>query len=274
MSNSKPRRRSPGRIILMVVLVLAISLCVYSAGNIIAILSEDAESSEVTQEMRGYARAAVPAPAESAQNPVVRMDAPDEPARTELPKASAWLDIDFAGLQELNDEICAWIDIPGTDISYPVVQTDDNDYYLTHSADGSRNRAGAIFLDSRTGSSFTGRNTIIYGHRMNNGSMFGSLHQLENAEYLSAHPVIHVYLPGRETPLTYGILTTWESPASLDSTAYQVDFADDAAYADWLTGLENRSGETLTAADTILTLSTCVRGDGDSRFIVAARLLS
>lgn len=276
-SHKKPHHYSAGRTITIIVLVMSIVLCAYSAFNVFAILSEDASSDEVTTAMRSYAHTAAPEPEPAAVQTLVRSDVPGEPVQAEVSAVPTTnlLSVDFDGLKALNDEICAWIDIPGTDISYPVAQTTDNDYYLSHSADGQINRAGAIFMDARTTGSFTGRNTIIYGHRMNNGTMFGRLHLLADSDYRSEHEYIHIYVPGREYPLEYQIIATWESPASLDSSAYQIDFADEATYSDWLSDLAGHSfpGTELRPDDQILTLSTCVRGDGDTRFIVAARLV-
>lgn len=288
MTKEKKAGRPIGRTVTIVVLIAAIIVCVYSAYNIVTIVSEDNSSDEVTQTMRSFVRAQDSPPAASqtaASQPAepqtaapgsVQLDAPGEPTRVIQATPAPLLDVDFAGLQEINPEIRAWIDIPDTDISYPVVQGDDNDYYLTHSYDGTRNRAGAIFLDSRVDSSFTGLNTIVYGHRMNNGSMFGRLYKLADTDYRSQHQYIHVYLPGQTQPVTYEIFATWESPASLDSAAYQTDFTEEAALSDWLAGLAGRSFvEGAPGEDPrILTLSTCVRGDGDTRFIVAARKVS
>lgn len=265
--------RSGGRTITILVLLAAIVVCVCSVYNIFTILAEDASSEEVTQTMRSYAVPA-PAPAPAAPVPaVIQPEAPEVPAAAAAEPEPAVLSVDFAGLQDLNPDICAWIDIPGTPISYPVAQTGDNDYYLSHSADRTANRAGAIFLDTRVPADLSGRNTIVYGHRMNNGSMFGSLHKLAGTSYLEEHPYIHMYVPGSPEPLVYEILTTWESSADFDSPAYQVDFADEAAFADWEQALAERAGTVLAPDDRILTLSTCVRGDGGSRFIVAARLI-
>ena len=277
--NSSPARRSAARTVTIVVLIAAIIVCAYSAYNIYAILSEDASSDEVTQTMRSFVRTV--APEESAAPPTgetaaVQPEAPGVPASAAVAAQSPLLEIDFSGLQDINSEIIAWIDIPGTDISYPVVQTDNDDYYLTHSYDGTRNRAGAIFLDSRVETGFAGQNTVIYGHRMNNGSMFGTLHRLDDADYRKQHEYIHIYLPGQAEPVVYQIFATWDSSASLDSTAYQVDFADPEAAEAWLSDLAAKSfveGAPQPGSE-ILTLSTCVRGDGSTRFIVAAQRLN
>ena len=72
-------------------------------------------------------------------------------------------------------DVIGWIAIPGTEISYPLVQGTDSDYYLTHTWNQNSSAVGAIFMDCRCSADFSGFNTIVYGHRMNNGSMFAAL---------------------------------------------------------------------------------------------------
>ena len=82
--------------------------------------------------------------------------------------------IDFDALLAINPDVVGWIEIVGSDISYPVVQTQDNSHYLNHTFEGHRNRSGAIFLDRRDNSDFLSL-ARVYGHNMRDGSMFGTL---------------------------------------------------------------------------------------------------
>ena len=83
--------------------------------------------------------------------------------------------IDFNKLINKNPDTIGWIKVLGTDINYPVVQTNNNDFYLTHSFDKSYNKAGWIFADYRNKFDNTDKNIVIYGHNMRDGSMFGSM---------------------------------------------------------------------------------------------------
>lgn len=85
------------------------------------------------------------------------------------------IDVDFSELKEMNSSIAGWIKLGGTNINYPFVQGNDNSYYLTHSFNKSGNQAGWIFLDYRNNKDEYDKNTIIYGHALQTGSMFGSL---------------------------------------------------------------------------------------------------
>lgn len=101
-------------------------------------------------------------------------ESPESEKEKEEPK-NRYLEIDFAGLKAVNPDVIAWIQIPALDISYPVVQGKDNAYYLHHLFSGESNINGSIFVDCHNQPDFTDQNTIVYGHNMKNGSMFGTL---------------------------------------------------------------------------------------------------
>ena len=88
-----------------------------------------------------------------------------------------------------NPDIVAWIYIEGTKINYPIVQGEDNSYYLKHLFSGEWNGSGCIFLDSRNDASFADRHSIIYGHHMKNGTMFTDLDKYKKQDFFDEHPV-------------------------------------------------------------------------------------
>ena len=90
--------------------------------------------------------------------------------------------IDFAELKGVNEDIVGWLKISALDISYPVVQGTDNDYYLHRTFEGVENFAGCLFVNSGNSADFTDQNTIVYGHNMKNGSMFGKLKKFQEEE--------------------------------------------------------------------------------------------
>jgi len=97
----------------------------------------------------------------------------------------------FTVLHEENSEFAGWIQIEGTVVDYPVMKPkEDNNYYLTHSADGSSNQSGAIYMDVASDMDSTSTNWILYGHNFRNGSMFGSLKKYKDEKYYAAHPTI------------------------------------------------------------------------------------
>lgn len=107
------------------------------------------------------------------------------------------LEIDFKGLKEKNQDCVAWLYMGATGISYPVVQGEDNEYYLHHTFEDINNSSGAIFMDWEVKPELTSYNTFIYGHNMKNGSMFGSLKKMIKEEGLyDKDPYIYIFIPG------------------------------------------------------------------------------
>ena len=88
------------------------------------------------------------------------------------------IDVDFSELSSINSDVCGWIQVNGTNINYPFVQTNNNDYYLTHSFYKDTNEAGWVFLDYRNNIQSLHQNTIIYAHSRIDTTMFGSLKKL------------------------------------------------------------------------------------------------
>lgn len=185
--------------------------------------------------------------------------------------------IDFAALQQINPEIVAWLYIPGTNIDYPVTHTDNDDYYLKHGPDLQENRAGSIFLEAACTPTLTDKNTIIYGHRMNNGSMFGSLNQFEDKEYFMEHQTGFLYTPdGVRFEFTFYALV--HSSDSMASPAYRLDFTDDADFLDTVQEVKDvaivtADNVTVEAGDKIITLSTCLKGDGTKRLVMQGKVV-
>ena len=112
-------------------------------------------------------------------------------------EAKEYFEVDFDQLRQQNEDVTAWLYLPDSVINYPVLQHGDNDYYLTRQIDGSYNKNGSIFMDYRNASDFSDRNTIIYGHHMRTGNMFGKLVNFKKRQLLSAaRPHVHHDAPG------------------------------------------------------------------------------
>lgn len=110
--------------------------------------------------------------------------------------------IDFSALCGQNPDTVGWLSIAGAqksgaDLEYPIVQAKDNETYLKTSFDGKKSVYGAIFLDSESQSDFRGRNNLIYGHHMKDGTMFGSLERFKKEDFFRAHNQFVLYTPER-----------------------------------------------------------------------------
>ena len=101
--------------------------------------------------------------------------------------------VDFAALREVNPDTAAWLHCPDTVIDYPVMRAKDYDYYLRRLPDGTYNANGSLFIDYHCAPGFTDRLTVIYGHHMKSGRMFGSLKGYKQQAYYEKHPVMYLY---------------------------------------------------------------------------------
>ncbi len=105
------------------------------------------------------------------------------------------LSVDWEQLKSQNEQIVAWIYVPNCDINFPVMQADDNNFYLKHTSNGEYNERGAIFLDCDANSSFSDDNAIIYGHSVEGGGMFTQLKNFSDETFFKEHPCFYVLTP-------------------------------------------------------------------------------
>lgn len=187
-------------------------------------------------------------------------------------------DIDFEELQEsVNEDIYAWIYIPGTDVDDPVVQhpTDDT-YYLNYNLDGSKGYPGGIYTESCNNKEFSDRMTVIYGHNMKNRKGFGSLHNFGDEAVFDENRYIFIYLP--DDIKVYEIFAAYEG--SSNHIIYGHEW-DDISWVQYLSDTLLLNGEKDNALDAyefyaddlVLTLSTCVRNSPNERYLVQGVLL-
>ena len=108
------------------------------------------------------------------------------------PNPDLLAELDLDSLREVNEDVLGWIVIPDTVLSYPLVQCGDNQYYLNRTWQDKRSSVGAIFMECKCAPDFSDFNTIIYGHRMNNESMFGVLHGYKKEDFWRDHPTVYV----------------------------------------------------------------------------------
>ena len=178
--------------------------------------------------------------------------------------------VDFAKLQSMNKETVAWIRFENpSQINYPVLHTNNNDKYLKTTFEQKRNAAGAIFMDAQNVGNFTDRNTIIYGHNMKNGSMFGKLREYKKYDFYKENPFFYIYTPdGMEHKYQVFAAAVVEDTA----TNYRKQFANDQEFLEYLQSVMTHSiyktGIEVTAESRIITLSTCTNVTDTQRFVV------
>ena len=185
--------------------------------------------------------------------------------------------VDFEALHKINPDIYAWLMIPGTDISYPIVQNDDDTYYLRRNTDKKWALSGSIFSESTyNGKDFEDAITVLYGHRMDSGEMFGSVQRTYSSlEKLKEHNVIKIYLQDRE--ISYRVFAA----VPYDRRHIMYNYGDGTPRNSrlFLYSIANvkeidaviDNDEFAEIDDKMLVLSTCLYGDRTRRYIVAAK---
>ncbi len=184
--------------------------------------------------------------------------------------------MDFSDLAKINDQVTGWIESKGTVINYPIVHPNDNDYYLTHMFDGTKNKSGALFVSADNSRGFVDQNTIIYGHHMRNNTMFASLVEYKNQEYYDAHPNMMLYTPTGDYRLDVFSAYIVDVPKS-DKEFIKPNFGSEENFAEFLNKImkssQFNSDVQVSAADRIVTLVTCTYETSDARYIVHAKLV-
>lgn len=207
-------------------------------------------------------------PAEPEKPVTIWVPAPveDDPVMEEMSGIS------LAALREVNPDVTGWIRIPETKVDYPILQGEDNDFYLNHTWEKEPNSLGSIFLEHQSSPDLTDYNTIIYGHNMKNGAMFGDLDLFSLQRFWENHPYVYIltddgvyryeifaFCQAEVESLTYGL-----NPRRTDTKEKFLNLSLETAWYD--TGIKP------PVTDRILTLSTCSGGGYTHRFVVQARL--
>lgn len=179
----------------------------------------------------------------------------------------------FSKLQELNPEVLGWINVYGTNIDYPLVQAKDNEKYLNKDSKGEFAATGAIFLDARNNPKFEDFNTIIYGHHVENGVMFGDVAKFADKEFFDQHRYGSIYYNGRERGLEiFGILEVDAYDTEIYRTLSSKDEEHQAYYQYLLSKAKYKRDVSLTSTDKIVLLSTCFLNITNGRHILLAKI--
>lgn len=249
--------------------VLALVLLV-SAALLVRSELENRRLAQAYEEAQALISAPTPEPTPTpTPTPTPEPTPEPEPEPEPDPWAKALAGVDLDVLREMNPEVIGWIQIPGTELSYPLMYSGDNSFYLNHTWMGEPNAGGAIFLEEKCSPDLSDFNIIVYGHRMANTTMFGTLRLYAEEEFLHAHP--RVYLVDDEWVYCYDIFSLHETGIQ-DQTyrLYITEEEDQREYVDYCKGCSTyETGVTPTGEDPVLTMSTCVGlGPSDYRWVV------
>lgn len=261
----KQKKHSKGGTVLFwIVICLLIAVAAFSAYKVITIQHAYYEANRTYDSLAGDANA-------------------DVGEQTEEPSSDKYLylELDWEKIKSESPATVAWLKSNGTPINYPVALGTDNDFYLTHMANGEWSANGALFIDYRQTEPFTGSfNTIIYGHRMKNGSMFGSLGKYFFEDgYWKKHKRLELYTPDQAYLVEiFGAIYA----DATDSYVYTLDWENEDASArqefiNYIASHNSMQGYdgsfTVTPDDHIIMMSTCLNATGDDRLLVFGKLV-
>ena len=269
------------KVALTVIFLVSTALLVISIAD-----KKDAEDTYLqAQQIAGLAEETAARPTET--EPAVEEVAPTEPETVpeETKPRTVWVpaavepdeymeklaDTDLDALRQTNPDVVGWIFIPNSKVNYPIMQGEDNRYYLEHTWDNKKNSAGSIFLEATNAPDLKDHRSVLYGHNMADMSMFAVLHNYAGIRYAELFP--YVYLVTDEGVLRYEIYSTYK--AAVDGKTYALNL-DQRIMASFIkmTLEESELDLGVMPADTdrILTLSTCT-GSNETRRVVHARLV-
>ena len=183
------------------------------------------------------------------------------------------ISVDFNELKDINSDTVGWIKVNGTNINYPFVKSSNNEYYLNHSFDKSYNDSGWLFLDYRNNINELNKNTIIYGHGRLEGTMFGTLKNILNSDWINDTNNYIVKLSTEKENTLWQVFSVYRIPTTSDYI--KVDFSSNEEFVEWANMLIDRSyyifNTNVSSNDNILTLSTCY--NENDKIVLHAKLI-
>ena len=184
------------------------------------------------------------------------------------------LEIDFMQLKAINEDIVGWLYYEPLELSYPIVRGNDNEYYTLYTFENEKNSSGAIFMDFLNRPNFQDFNTIIYGHNMRNGTMFGSLKKLLNdTSIIEKNPYFYIFT--ETNAFMYEIASAYITNS--ESATYDLieTEEDQSNYIEYVKGVSTWSwSKEIVPQDKIVTLSTCHGLHSTNRTVVHGVLIA
>ena len=261
----KNKKKKKGDALLTIVLIIAICVFCYAAYNLYHIYTEYKKGSD---EYNQIAQMAV-----TERDPDQEQEEDKEAAGPDGPTLKAPLDIDFDSLRSINEDVIGWIYVEALDgVSYPVVKGTDNEQYLHMTYEKNYNFAGTIFIDYENKADFSDCNTLVYGHNMKNGTMFGQLKNFskDDSAY-NKSKYFWIFTP--EKTYRYEIIAAYTT--AVNSDTYTLFKGPGQEFVDYMNKIVTYSeirttpGE-LDVEDKIVTLSTCT-GNESTRYVVQGK---
>ena len=185
--------------------------------------------------------------------------------------------VNFDELKRINPDIYAWIEIPNTVVNYPIVQKEDNNaYYLNHTVEGKKSAYGSIYTENYNSKDFSDFSTLIYGHNMKNGTMFGQLKKFRDNNFFEQNRYIFIYTPGRIMKYEIFGAYTWSNEHVLLSNNFETE-ENRQVYLEKIFSTRDMNSRIkrdieVTEKDKIITLSTCMNNNA-KRLLISGVLV-
>jgi sortase B len=202
---------------------------------------------------------------------------PSKETTESKPDKKVEVPIDFDKLKKANPDIYAWISIPEVNVDYPILQSEtDNGFYLNHTINGQKSVYGSIYTENYNSKDFSDFNTLVYGHNMKNGTMFGSLKKYRDVQFFNQNRYITVYMPGRILKYEIFAAYTWDNKHVLLTRNFESEY-NRKTYIEEIFAVRDMNSQVskdvvVTENDRIITLSTCMN-DKSKRFLVSGVLI-
>lgn len=189
------------------------------------------------------------------------------------------VEINFDGLKQINQDIIAWIKIPGTNVDYPILQNteEDDSYYLNRTMEGQEGLPGSIYMEKYDSPDFTDTVSVIYGHTLHDGTMFSELKKYQESDFLGENPYIYIYLPdGTVKKFQIFAAVAFDDRYLIKSYAFDYDKDFDKFISDLKACEVGNIDEAVNVAfgSPVITLSTCIDEYPEQRWLVNAVLVN
>jgi sortase B len=268
--SSRKKKRTAGDVILTLVLIIAIAVFCFAAYKLVTIFMEYKAGTDEYNEIAEMA--VTPNTTDETDKTEKEKDLVDlEPTENTI---QAPITVDFDALRAVNEDVIGWLYVEALSdtINYPIVHGKDNEEYLHMTYQRNYNFAGTIFIDCENSTDFNDCNTLVYGHNMKNGSMFGQLKKFVRDENTYKDSKYFWILTPKKN-YRYEIIAAYTT--GVNSSTYTLFSAPGEEFEEYLKTILSRSeietnDEPMTQDDRIVTLSTCT-GDSSTRFVVQGK---
>ncbi|MBQ4513014.1 MAG: class B sortase [Anaerolineaceae bacterium] len=261
------------KLLLLIILIVSIGGSMVMGKKLFSALYEYKAGEKIYEEISEIANIQAPTVSHGSANSdiaeIVHVPDQDEKSKPAENKSSP---IDFDSLTEISTDIRGWLRLEGTRVDYPVMQSKDNNYYLSHAVNGTWNKVGTPFMDFRNNGDFSDRLTVIYGHYMGDGSMFTEIHNYKSQKFFDEHPYIDLYTPAG----SYRILPVAGVYQNVEYWDFTFDYETDDAFLHqidiWKALSTFKSITEYDADDRFVVLTLCTYDVENSRFLLVGKI--